>query len=285
MSKQLRFLWIAIFSVFLATPTLADETADADTVVATINGDEITLGQMILVRNSLPDQYDQLADDVLFDGILNQLVQQAVLAQSFTGDPPRRVELALENERRSLLAAEAVENLLGDSITDEAVQSYYDDKYVDFEGGREFNASHILVETEEEAAAIRSEIVNDGAEFSAMAEEKSTGPSGPSGGKLGWFGPGQMVQPFEEALKELEVGEVSDPVQTQFGWHLILLNETRLQEAPVLEDVRDEIVAEMQKQAVDDRIAELTEAADIDRSGAQSIDDPTVLKNIGLLEN
>ena len=92
--------------------------------------------------------------------------------------------------------------------------------------GFEYNASHILVATEGEAIQLKIEI-DDGADFSQSARDNSTGPSGPSGGELGWFGPGVMVPPFEKAVFALEVGEVSNPVQTLFGWHLIKLNQVR----------------------------------------------------------
>jgi peptidyl-prolyl cis-trans isomerase C len=203
----------------------AAQAQDADTVVATVNGTEITLGHMIMVRAGLPEQYLSLPDDVLWDGILDQLVQQSVLAQTGTEERSKRLALALDNEERALRAAEAVEGIVESATSDSAVQEAYEAAYADG-GGVEFNAAHILVETEEAAAAL-VEQARGGADFATLARENSTGPSGPNGGDLGWFGPGMMVAPFEEAVLALEVGAVSDPVQTQFGWHVIKLNETR----------------------------------------------------------
>ena len=112
----------------LGTASLAEDMPNAETVVASVNGKTITLGEMIMMKGSLPQQFAQLPDEMLFDGILNQLVQQALLAESIT-TPPARVEIALKNERRQLLAAEAIDALLAAQMSDEAVQAAYDAKY------------------------------------------------------------------------------------------------------------------------------------------------------------
>ncbi len=281
MSKRLNLLAGAALALSLSNPVQAQD-ASADTVVATVNGVEITLGHMILVRAGLPDQYSQLPNEVLFDGILNQLVQQQVLAAEAPETTPRRVELALDNERRTLMAAEAIDDKLGADLTDEAIQAAYDAQYGDAGGDTEWNASHILVATEEEAQALVEEL-NGGADFAELARENSTGPSGPNGGSLGWFGTGMMVPAFEEAVATLESGAVSAPVQTQFGWHVIKLNETRTADAPALEDVRGQIEQELSASLVDEYLNELTEAADVDRSGAEGLD-PELLGQIDLLQ-
>jgi len=262
----------------VALPVAAQDEPGVDTVVATVNDTEITLGHMLVARASLPQQYQQLPDDVLFKGILDQLVQQTALADSFTGELPPRVTLSIENETRSLTAGEAIEGVMAEDVSDEELQAAYDAQYKDAEPEQEFNASHILVETKEEADAIKAEL-DGGADFAEVAKEKSTGPSGPGGGSLGWFGPGMMVPAFEEAVAGMEAGSVSDPVETQFGWHVIKLNETRTGEAPALEDVREELETQVRQTKVQEAIESLTEAAEVDRSAAESID-PTVLKNI-----
>ncbi|UZD90667.1 peptidylprolyl isomerase [Cognatishimia activa] len=283
MSKTLNFLRSSAVALLLATPAIADDSPNAATVVATVNGNDITLGQMIALRSSLDPQYQSLPDDVLFNGILDQLVQQSLLASTFEGDTPKRVELNLANQRISLLAADVLETLIAEKVDEAAIEAAYLERFADFEGAREYNASHILVETEEEAKAI-AEDVRGGADFAATAKEKSTGPSGPNGGQLGWFGPGQMVAPFEAAVETLEVGQVSDPVQTQFGWHVIILNDTRTQEAPALAEVRQEITGEVQRQVIDAEIARVRKAGDVDTSGSEGID-PAILKQDDLLEN
>ncbi len=267
----------------LATPAVAqDEAVTADTVVATVNGEEITLAHMLMIRASLPDQYQQLPNDVLWDGILDQIIQQQVLSQDDGAEETRRVRVALENERRSLLAAEVVSVVAADALTDEAVQAMYEEQYVNGDQGMEFNASHILVETVEEAQTIIEEL-NGGADFAEVARAKSTGPSGANGGALGWFSAGMMVQAFQDAVEGLEDGAISEPVETQFGWHVIKRNESRAKAAPALDEVRTEIEGTLQQEAVQVFIGEAVEAAEVTRTAKEDID-TSVLSNIELLE-
>ena len=263
MQKRLNFVAALGLAVTFAMPVQAQ---DANTVVATVNGKSITLGHMIVARAILPEQYQQLPNEVLFEGILKQLVEQTLLAGAFDGALPKRIPISLENEQRSLIAGETLEVVLSQALSEDAVKAAYDAQFADAEPSKEYNASHILVETEEEALAIQAG-VDGGADFATVAKEKSTGPSGPNGGSLGWFGKGAMVPSFEAAVVGLEVGAVSAPVQTQFGWHVIILNETRNTSAPELDAVRVEIEGTLRQEAVTTKIEELREAATIDQSG------------------
>ncbi|SEP59437.1 peptidyl-prolyl cis-trans isomerase C [Loktanella sp. DSM 29012] len=255
---------------------------DASTVVATVGDTEITLGEMIIARAQLPAQYDQFPADVLFEGIVDQLVQQELLAASLT-DVPSRVALSLANEERSLKAGEVITALTGEAVTEEAVQARYDEIIAEFEANpaTEYNASHLLVETEEEAQAAAERAADE--DFAALAMELSTGPSGPNGGELGWFSTGAMVPEFEAAVVDMEVGAVSAPVQTQFGWHVIKLNDTRPVAAPDLEEVRGEISSAIQEEAITARIAELRDATAITLPETGAID-AELLNNLELLE-
>ncbi|MGC3937959.1 peptidylprolyl isomerase [Roseobacter sp. EG26] len=283
MQKHLNFLASAALVIGIAAPVWAqDDVPTADTVIATVNGVEIKLGHMIAARASLPQQYQELDDKVLYDGILEQLVQQSALAQNFEGDLPARVTMSLDNERRSLTAAEVVEEVLADAVTDDALQALYDRQYGDIDPEEEYNASHILVETEEEAIAVK-ETIDGGADFAATAREKSTGPSGPGGGELGWFGPGMMVPTFEAATIALGIGEVSVPVQTQFGWHIIKLNDTRKAAIPTLDDVRGDLSNEIRQQVAQEAITSAASNADV-KVFADQVIDPAILKQTDLLE-
>ena len=278
MSKHTTIMGACALALGLALPAMAQDV-DQNTVVATVNGQDITVGHMIVLREGLPEQYQSLPDDVLFDGILEQLVQQTVLSQK-ADDPGPVVELQLENEKRTLLAGTAMKSLIDDQMTDEAIQTAYDEKFADAEPTKEFNASHILVESEDEAKALVTEL-EGGADFAELAKEKSTGPSGPNGGELGWFGPGMMVKEFEDAVIGMEPGAVSAPIQTQFGWHVIRLNETRMQDAPPLEEVRAEIADELQQKLIADTLATLTDEAEITRNEAEI--DPAIIRNLDLV--
>ena len=279
MSKRLTFLSAAALSLTLMLPAQAEDAPSVDTVLATVDGVEITLGHVIQTRQTLPQQYQQLPADVLFPGILDQLIQQSVLSATVEGEP-KSVALAMENQRRSLMANLAIDAILATAVTDEKLQAEYDAAYGNVEAGQEYNAAHILVETEEKAKELVAE-ARGGADFAELAKEHSTGPSGPNGGSLGWFGAGMMVPPFEAATFALEVGAISDPVQTQFGWHVIKLNETRAIEAPSLDEVRGELEATVQQKAVEAQVLAMTAAANVDRSGAEGID-PAVLDQLSL---
>ncbi len=270
------------FMLCLPVTTTAQEDISAGTVVATVNGTEITLGHMLVFRQRLPQQYQQLPPNVLFDGILDQLVQQTLLADGVE-TLSTESQVTLDNELRAIKATDALTKVVDAATTEEALQETYDGLYGTAEPETEFNASHILVPTEEEAAALVTEL-EGGADFAELAKEKSTGPSGPRGGELGWFGSGQMVAPFEEAVAAMEVGAISAPVETQFGWHVIKLNETRIKDAPSLEDVRGQIQQELQQKVIEAHLEELTEGADITRVTTEEID-PAALSDFSLLED
>ncbi|UTS82311.1 peptidylprolyl isomerase [Phaeobacter piscinae] len=283
MRKGLTYLSGLALAAALTLPMSATAEPHANTVVATVNGEEITIGHMIIARATLPQQYQQLPDDVLYDAILDQLIQQTSLKQELNGEVPKYVALSLENEARSLLAADVIEKVMENAASDEDLRSAYDEKYTDGTGGDEFNASHILVETEEDAAEIRAEL-DAGADFATLARERSTGPSGPNGGELGWFGKGRMVPEFEEAVLVMGAGDVSAPVQTQFGWHVIKLNDRRTSAAPTFDEVREELAAQMRQDAVEERVLSLTTAATIERPEIEDLD-PSILKNLDLVRN
>ncbi len=283
MRKGLTFLPALALAGLLALPQPAAAQPHANTVVATVNGEEITIGHMIIARATLPQQYQQLPPQVLFDAILDQLIQQTTLKQTLNGEIPRYVGLSLENEERSLLAADVIETVMQNAATEEGVLAAYEAAYSDGDGGDEFNAAHILLESEEDANAVKAEL-DAGADFETLAKEKSTGPSGPNGGSLGWFSKGRMVPEFEEAVIALRSGEVSAPVETQFGWHVILLNERRKTAAPEFEDVREELAAKIRQEAVESRVNELTAAAEIERPVIEDLD-PGVLQNLDLVRN
>ncbi len=259
----------------------AMQDVTADTVVATVNGEDITIGHLVLARLSLPDQYKALPNDVLFEGLIDQLIQQTVLGQA-VGEMTRRAQVQLDNERRSIVAAEQLGKVVSDAVTEDAVAAAYEADYSDAEPSQEWDASHILVETEEEAATLLEDL-EGGADFAKLAQAKSTGPSGPNGGALGWFGPGMMVKPFEDAVTDMEPGDVAGPIQTQFGWHVVKLNDARMKGAPALDDVRAEIITKLENDAVEQALATLLGAAEIERADVSTID-PNVLSDPAILD-
>jgi peptidyl-prolyl cis-trans isomerase C len=280
--KRLTKLSILAASLSLAVPANAEDSAVAHTIVATVNGTEITLGHLILARQALPDQYSNYPPEMLLKGLLDQLVQQTVLAQSKSGDDSTLVKFALENQRRSLLAGSAIDAVMAKNIPEDDIQKVYDADYAEAESGEEFNASHILVKTEADALALVTAL-QGGTDFAQLAKEESTGPSGPDGGQLGWFGVGMMVPPFEQAVQAMQVGAFSAPVQTQFGWHVIKLNESRSMAAPALTEVRGEIEMQLRQQAAEAHIQALISTADVTHMAEGDID-PALLLNQALLD-
>lgn len=280
MPKQKHFLAGLAVAVCLAAPAWA-EGETADTVVATVNGSAITLGNMIALRESLPPQYQSLPDDVLFKGILDQLIQQETLRQSVT-DLTARQAATLDNEARGYISGVVISDIVAAAVTDEALQAAYDARFADAVPQTEYNAAHILVDTVEAAEQLKTELAA-GADFAELAKVHSTDTgSGAQGGDLGWFGLGVMVKPFEDAVVAATVGEVTGPVQSDFGQHLILVRETRIADQPTLDMVRDELAAEIENAAITARIDELTAAAAITREGEGL--DPAILKNSTLID-
>lgn len=281
MLKHVTFLGSAALILSLSTAAMGQEDVTADTVVAKVGDTEITLGQLIVARGQLPQQYSQFPNEALFDGLVDQLIQQQLLADALE-DVPAGIEITLQNERRSLMAGEVIGAISQAAITDEALQAAYDARFADVEEVNEFNASHLLVETEEEAQAAKTRI-DDGAAFADVARDVSTGPTGPNGGNLGWFSAGAMVPEFEETIMALEVGEVSEPFETQFGWHVATLNEIRVQPQPTLEEMRPQLANEIQEAAITAKIDELAAAQVVVKPEPGDFD-PNLIDQIELLE-
>lgn len=276
-------LWTALMlSAALVVPASAQDAPTAATVVATVNGADITLGHMIALRERLPAQYQTLPDDVLFKGILDQLVQQEVLEQSVENTITLRDDLNLQNDRRGYLSQQALVPVVTAAITEAAIKAEYDARIAAIPPATEYNAAHILVDSEDKAKDLKAQL-DAGADFAELAKANSTDTgSGAQGGDLGWFGTGMMVKPFEDAVVAAEVGKVTAPVQSDFGWHLILVKETRPAAPPALEELQDEIAQGLEEKAIEAKVEELTAAARIEKPG-EGID-PAILKNTALID-
>ncbi|MGY6412167.1 MAG: peptidylprolyl isomerase [Alkalilacustris sp.] len=266
----------------LAAPLPAMAT-DADTVVARVGDTEITMGHVVGLMARLPREFQQLSDRELFDGIVQQLVEQTAVVQSIEEPLNRRLRVDLDNSAREVMVNDTLARVLDGAVTEERLQALYAERYLDAEPDLQFNAAHILVASEEEAEALRAQL-EEGEDFGHLAREHSRDPgSAENGGALGWFQGGQMVAPFEEAVRALEPGEISEPVQTQFGWHLIRLEDTRLAEAPTLEVVRDQLSAELQRRAIADHVAAAREATTIELL-TEGID-PALIRDQSILDD
>jgi peptidyl-prolyl cis-trans isomerase C len=275
---------LTVAAGLLASVANAQSSVDSDVVVATVNGEEIKMGHVVLVYDTLPQQYKSLPAEQVFQGIVEQIIQQTVLAQAAANPNANYIEFAVDNERRILTASQMIDEITTEATSEDKLHAYYDATYQSADLGREYNASHILVESEEEAKDLIVKL-SDGADFAALAQEFSTGPSGPNGGALGWFGQGRMVAPFEQAVMSLTVGEVSPlPVQTQFGWHVIILNDMRAVQAPAFEEVSGEIAAELQRVAIEERVKVMVDGAAVVRVDQSTLNVDAVKTDISELD-
>jgi len=237
-----------------------------DTTIATINGEEISLE---MFRSYYADRLRQAREANTPDfqnRVFNELVNLLVTAQDAQAkglDKDKRFELAAEIQHLQLLSRFAIQNAVKTlKPSDEELKKAYEERY-----GKdkriEYKARHILVKTEEEGKKLIKEL-NGGADFSELAKTRSLGPTGKDGGELPWFGKGQMVQPFTDATAALKPGEYSKtPVQTQFGWHVILLEDTRETDPPAFDDVKDELILALQQNTLGSYVSELREKADL----------------------
>ena len=251
--KTLRNFLIFTFSFQSIFPVLA-QAIDPEEVLATVNEQKITYGHLIVAISNLPQEYKNLEDDYLVEMVIDQLVKQEIVAQSLL-EENKLTKLLIENEVRSIKARETMETALKGFPSEKQIDAAYLETKKTFDNTEEFHAAHILVESEYEVQELIKSL-NNGIEFSQLAIDKSIGPSAPNGGNLGWFSKGQMVPEFELAVLELQLGEISKPVKTQFGWHIIKLNDKRLRELPPIEAVRDKLIQNLQQSFIDDFIRE-----------------------------
>ena len=193
-----------------------------------------------------------------------------------------RIKYALENQMRAFLSTELVGNLSEAEVMESEIESLYVKFSTNIERKKEYNASHILVETETEAEELLLKLKN-GADFSELAKTYSTGPSGAQGGNLGWFGQGAMVPTFENAVIKLKIDELSVPIQTQFGWHLIKLNDARKTPVPTIEEVRKELITEIKKKKIDFEMSKIIDSADVIYSNLEI--DPKIIREVSMLND
>eukprot|EP00903_Cladosiphon_okamuranus_P002565 g2563.t1 len=265
MRRPAQALAVSFLAVSLGSASLsAQEPGD---VVAKVGDAEITEADMAFAAQDLgqelqrfpPTEWRKLLLDVMID---MELMAKAARDAGLDKDPDFQKQLEFL-ELRALRNAYLGDKINGD-ISDDAVKAAYDKEFADYEGPEELNARHILVKEKAEAEEVIKQL-DDGADFAELAREKSTGPSGPNGGSLGYFTKGQMVKPFEEAALALEPGSYTqEPVETQFGWHVIKLEDKRRQDKPALEDVAQGLRQQLMREAYDARMAELKDEVAIE---------------------
>ena len=214
-------------------------------VLATVGGMPITDTDVEQFLAALGQRADAYRNPEGRAAILEELIARKLFLLEatrglFEAEPAFKAQL--KQAKESLLTGYAIEKALSSiSVKEEEIVKFYEENREMMAGGNTVSASHILVADEAEAARIREEIVSGKTTFEDAAKANSTCPSGAEGGALGEFGRGQMVPEFENACYEMEVGEISAPVKTQFGYHIIRLDGKKKAEAPALDVVRESI--------------------------------------------
>lgn len=267
----------AVFTLF-ALPAIAQH---AGTPVVTVNDQPISLGEILALYEQLGPETEGMEDQVVWDLMIDQLARQEALSQQAEADPTARDKAAVALSKRAYLAASALERVARPEPDDEDLKALYAELFGDSDPAREYHAAHILVETEEGAAAVL-EALESGRDFAEVAEERSLDSTGPDGGDLGWFSPDMMVQPFADAVEKLEPGEISEAFESQFGWHVVQLIDSRLQEPPSFDEAREALITEARRQRVEAAAEAALKDATITRNPEMK---PDLLTRTDLLED
>ncbi len=236
-------------------------------VVATINDNPIAESLFrFYALNGFQTAAEDLSDDERAQ-VVDNLIRVTLLADAAmeSGLPNERTIAAeLELQRLQLLARAAATRFLDENPAGEAeLRALYEENLPDLMTNQ-YKARHILLATEDEAVSV-IEALDAGSDFAELAMERSTGPTGPSGGDLGWFSAESMVEPFADAVRAMDDGSYSsEPVRTQFGWHVIMLEESREQQPPGLDAVREELTRAVEQQKLEAYVQSLEDAAVIE---------------------
>lgn len=241
--------------------------AQGDKVVATINGNAVTETDIEIALTDLDQQFAQLPQEQRRAAALSALIEIRLLSAEAeakgladTDDFKRRMEVL----RQRALHSAYIEQEVAAKVTDEAVRAEYDKQVAAMTPAKEVRARHILVPTEEEAKAIIADL-DKGGDFEAIAKEKSQDGAAANGGDLGYFGAGQMVPDFETAAFALNAGEYSkEPVKTQFGFHVIKVEDKRDQQPPAFEQVQGQFRSLLLRQSYFEVVTNLREAANVE---------------------
>ena len=235
----------------------------ADQIAATVNGTVISKTDVAKFKElkgnaHIPDE------NIIDEMVATELLRQEAIKAGIADKESVRFQIRLQ-ESETLARMLMREKFGSLSFTEADLKSAYD-KQMSKTDGREFKARHILLKTEDEANAV-IEAIRAGGNFIELAKERSTGPTGPNGGDLGWFEPSRMVPPFAEAVKAMNKGDVSvAPVQTNFGWHVIQLDDVRELPKPDFDGMRDELQQSLIRDAINSYIEEIEGAAEIVKS-------------------
>jgi peptidyl-prolyl cis-trans isomerase C len=246
--------------------------ADGETVIARVNGVNINQSDLALAEEDVGAEMQATPPDAKREQLITYLADVIMVTQEaekkkISEDPDFKRRLAFL--RNKLLMGFELQQEAKSAVSEEAMRQTYQDAVKSVSGQEEVHARHILVESEDEANSILAEL-KAGADFGVLAKQKSKDPGAAEGGDLGYFGKEQMVPEFAEVAFKMYAGQLSNPVKTQFGWHIIKVEDKRTRQPPDFEKVRDQIESYMTRKAQTDFVARLRQSAKIER-----LDKPT----------
>ncbi|MHA1523852.1 MAG: peptidylprolyl isomerase [Alphaproteobacteria bacterium] len=257
-------LWAAV--VVLMVPAASSSLAQEPKVLATVDGAPITDADLALAQDILGPRLARVPEAMRPRILLDLLIDRKLFAK--VARAAKVPDLASYKAQVAYFAEDAlrdiyVSKIIGKSISPEAVRARYDAEVAKQAAPEEMRARHILVKTEVEAKDLIKQL-EGGADFAELAKTKSTGPSGAKGGDLGFFTAKEMVPAFSAAAQALEPGKISAPVKTQFGWHVIKLEEKRLRQPPSFEQVGKSLREVLLSEKVRETAKNLRDAAVVD---------------------
>jgi peptidyl-prolyl cis-trans isomerase C len=250
-------------------PAQAAQPALKDPVVATVNGQPIRLSELEVAQQSLPQQYRNMPLQAVFPALLDRIIDSKLVVQEgkkskVTEDPAFKKRMAFVEDQ--VLQDFWIQREIARQVTADKLQKRYEERLKQMPTEEEVHARHILVSTEDEAKALIAEI-KKGAAFDKLAKEKSTDKaSGAEGGDLGWFKKSDMVKEFADAAFNLKKGELTEtPVKTQFGYHVIKVEDRRKAPPPAFEEMAEQLKEEMAREAVTAQLDQLRSGAKIEK--------------------
>ena len=264
-------LTFLLFSIMFLKATQAQNIP----IVANVNNEDISLETMIHAMNELPPEIQSQPFMSYYEDLLERVIDIKLFAQEgkkMKLDEEPSVRAAIDFVIEKVLMQAFLSKYVQENIKEENIKASYSNFIADETSREEIKASHILMDTESEAIDIIN-MLNNGDNFAELAKNKSTGPSGPSGGDLGWFKRGQMVPPFEKAAFSLNKNEISQrPVQTQFGWHVIKIFDKRIPEAPSYENMKSKLIQDLERKIVSKKIQDLRNDALIEKLSSSELE-------------
>jgi peptidyl-prolyl cis-trans isomerase C len=239
----------------------------SDPVIARVNGVDITQGDLALAEEDVGSEMQAVSPEAKREQLISYLadiimVTQAADKKNLADNPDFKRRLAFL--RNKLLMGYELQQEAKTAVTDEALHQTYDEAVKSMAGQEEVRARHILVESEDEAKALLEQLKN-GADFATLAKEKSKDPGAAEGGDLGYFTKDQMVPEFADVAFKMYPGQLSNPVKTQFGWHVIKVEDRRTKQPPEFDKVKDQIEAFLARKAQTDFITKLRQSAKVER--------------------